>query len=1008
MSHSKHEDILVDILSNKAKLTKTLDAPSKIETVKTLIPKDFTLFHIEELTFEDKSPRKEALENVISAIRLEGVNVVYLLLGDKQGVSFYFGIVRDKNYRQELELDVDDIGEHILKPSLEGNFRGSKITYESDKKQILHNISDMKRFAKVVGVPSVNEDNESFQGVDRVVDVMIGDEFGLMVLADPLSHSELNEIESSLCNIHDKLSPLAKLSVQESTGETNTTGDAFTKNESDTEGTSQGSSESHTEGESSGTSKGTSESKGYTSSSGANNNSSSANEGSNEGKNFSKTMGTNTGGNISKTVGSSTAINKSTANNVGTSKSREFTTKVINEWLKYMDETLFQRIAYGQNKGIFNVSMYLFANSKGTLIKLGNTLCAIFSGTTENKAPMSIKHITNNKELHAIKNLQIPLDNTTNNLNTMQAKLLYSQSNRKCANWMSVNELSVITSLPQKEVVGLGLKEEVEFGLNIKKQHLAEDERLLLGHLVQSGNTLNIEVAIHKAHLNKHTFITGVTGSGKTTTCQRILSSANMPFLVIEPAKTEYRILTKKYDDILIFTLGNETVAPMRMNPFEFFEGENISSRVDMIKANIEAAFDMEAAIPQIIESALYECYKSYGWDIATSINRKFKDPFADGVYAFPTLSDLIDKAEVVTEKQGFDERLKSDYIGSIKARLQGLMVGAKGFMLNTPRSIDFEDILERNVIFELEEIKNGAEKSLIMGFILINLNEAIKRKHQTYKQQGKDFKHITLIEEAHRLLSKYTPGDNPSKKLGVETFSDMLAEVRKYGESLMIVDQIPNKLTPEVLKNTNTKIVHRLFARDDKEAIGNTMSLEDEQKEFFSNLEVGRAIVSNQDFAKPIQVQIKELEDMSTTTSAMVDQQAVRNIILDYYAQNYRRGVIVGLEVFEKTPSHALVETFLSGKYANLARLWEEMFKNDAPKELSDDLISLVNEHFLDESLDLISKFLCLRFYSNHREEWHVIKKNISAVFEKIRQDERGNKKLSRDEIACLKIRRR
>ena len=102
-------------------------------------------------------------------------------------------------------------------------------------------------------------------------------------------------------------------------------------------------------------------------------------------------------------------------------------------------------------------------------------------------------------------------------------------------------------------------------------------------------------------------------------------------------------------------------------------------------------------------------------------------------------------------------------------------------------------------------------------------------------------------------------------------------AEVRKYGESLIIVDQIPNKLTPEVLKNTNKKIVHKIFAQDDKEAIGNTMSLKDEQKNFLSNLETGRVIISNQSFAKPIQVQIKALEDVSTTSSNIVDENIIR-----------------------------------------------------------------------------------------------------------------------------------
>ncbi|MDQ6995088.1 MAG: hypothetical protein Q9M18_05785, partial [Mariprofundaceae bacterium] len=258
MKNLNEKDILADILSNKTKLANIIDTHSTIEDVKKINLKDFILFHIEELTFEDKSPRKEALENVISAIRLEGVNFVYMLLGDKHGVSFYFGIVRDKNYKKELELDVDDIGDHILKPSIEGNFRGSKITPERNKKQLLQKISNMKRFAKVIGVPSVNEDNESFQGVDRVVDVMMGDEFGLMVLADPLSRSELIQIEESLCKIHDKLAPLGKISIQENHGETHTTGDAMTKNDSTTEGTNQGENQSQADGTSKGTSKGSS------------------------------------------------------------------------------------------------------------------------------------------------------------------------------------------------------------------------------------------------------------------------------------------------------------------------------------------------------------------------------------------------------------------------------------------------------------------------------------------------------------------------------------------------------------------------------------------------------------------------------------------------------------------------------------------------------------------------------------------------------------------------------
>ena len=625
-------------------------------------------------------------------------------------------------------------------------------------------------------------------------------------------------------------------------------------------------------------------------------------------------------------------------------------------------------LKYGKNKGLYYSNIYLLAKSKDTLLKLGNTLQSLCSGTNENKAPLTYKYIEDENEILFIKNFQFPKYRETLNENEKLENLLLSKTiGYVSGNWLSTNELSVIAGLPQKEVVGLTLKEEVEFGLNIKN-NISINNTLLLGNLVKSGHILDIDVNLDKSNLDKHTFITGVTGSGKTTTCHKILNSSDTPFMVIEPAKTEYRILSKLKKDMLIFTLGNDNIAPFRLNPFEFFPHENITARVDMIKASIESAFDMEAAIPQIIESAIYKCYESYGWNISTNKNNKYKDPFADGVYAFPTLKDLLDMSEKVVKSQGFDERLQKDYVGSIKARLQGLMVGAKGLMLNTHRSLDFKELVKRDVILELEEIKNPSEKSLIMGFILTNLNEAIRANYEEYRAEGKRFRHITLIEEAHRLLSKYSAGDNPNKKLGVEVFSDMLAEVRKYGEALIIVDQIPNKLTPEVLKNTNTKIVHKLFAKDDKEAIGNTMALDDEQKEFLSNLEVGRAIVSSQHLNKAIQVQVKELDELSTTDLEIIEIFQLRKLALTYYQKEYKRGILSGLELWKRKPCLEDVENFLQFTSSNeLIDGWCNIcdnFSEEFPFDLKQYLI--VND--LIDSLDFAVKYICIKVYKSEK----------------------------------------
>ena len=959
----------------------TIDNMPVLELENNIDISDVKFYHIKELTFEEDSPRREAFENVISTLRIDGIIFVYLIVGDSNGVSFYAGVARDVSFSGKLELDIDDIGKRVLKPSIEGNFRGSKVLdVEKEKKaELVSKIDKMKRFAKVSGIPSVYKDKEDFQGIDRLIDIMSGEEFALVVLAKPMPNRAITDIEKVLFDAYNNIAPMIRTSVQQSDGSSVSSSTSATKGSSISDGTNY--SESNQAGKN--ISKGTTNTESYSSSYSGNNSSSGTNESSGESSSFSRTMG----GSQTKSENESFNKSESTSKNQGSNLSFEFTNKMASELTKYIDEVLLKRINYGKNKGLFDSCIYLMSNEKGNLTKLGNAIRAIFSGDESNKSPLVLSNLNAEKdinEIKCIKNFQIPKINLVENTNAVISRSLLSKNLSSKSCWMSANELSVIATLPKKEVVGLSLKEEVEFGLNVKNQ-ISQDEAIFLGNMVQSGKELSQEIFIDKAWLDKHIFIAGVTGSGKTTTCQRILKSAKLPFLVIEPAKTEYRAMLNNMNDLLIFTLGDERVAPFRINPFEFFPHESISSRVDMIKANIEASFDMEAAIPQIIESALYRCYEEYGWDISTSKNYKFKDPFADGVFAFPTLSDLMRQANIVVEEQGFDERLKKDYIGSINARLQGLLVGSKAFMLNNPRSVDFTDLLERNVVLELEEVKNGAEKSLIMGFILININEALNVKYKEYKNKGKEFRHITLIEESHRLLSKFMPGDSPNKKLGVETFADMLAEVRKYGESLIIVDQIPNKLTPEVLKNTNTKIVHKIFAQDDKEAIGNTMALNDEQKEFLSNLETGRAVVSNPNFIKPIQVQIAQLENVSTTKSAVIDSQILRDNILAYYKQNYKKGVVPSIEKAKIVPDINLVEDALQYDFHALELEWLRRVK-DSEKIALGNIRQMIDRKKIPNDTKYLSGYVFDKFYKNQDEEMYEnIKKCVELVFEKI-----------------------
>ncbi len=989
--------------STELKVTESYNYPTIKEDLSNVV-----LYHIKEVTFEgeEKSPRREAFENVIGMIQNEGVNFIYLILGNKKGVSFYFGLVKESKYNGELPMPIDEMGNNLLKSAIRGNFRGSKIEEVSPEEMVeifdrmqtnSENKNLTRKYANITGTPGINEseDKKSFQGVDRLVDVMQGDNFGLCIIAKPLSKRAIKKIEDDLYYIHNRLSGFSKISYQE--GKNRSEGTSTTKgtNESKSEGTNKsvtiGSSETSgtTENKTVGSTTGTNESRTVTegenkSMTEGTSSSSSSNEGWNEGggetsggnsnssnttwgksksvtkdngknesttkgtssstatsvgtnssENFSKSEGTNksTGTNESRSKGKNESITIGTSisegDNITTGSSENISKDIFNkkaaDYVKYIDEMLLPIIDYGKSKGLYLTTTFIFADKKSQLEKLGNTIKSLYSGKKGNKNPLDVEILDeSDKKIKYFKNFQIPECVSYDDENALTLKSHFIENNNiSLGNWYSPNELGLIAGLPEKEVVGLALNEEVEFGLNAKTPDKGE-ELISLGKLVQSGNEIDVEVSLEKSALNKHIFITGVTGTGKTTTCQKLLLESKLPFLVIEPAKTEYRILmnNKETEDILIFTLGKDDVAPFRLNPFEFFEGESITSRVDMLKAAMEASFDMEAAIPQIIESAIYSCYEDYGWNIDNNKNEKFDNPYDEGVYSFPTLEDLLNKIEIEVTKHNFDDRLKKDYIGSITARLQGLLVGSKGQMLNTRRGIDFRELIEKKVVLEIEEIKNGTEKSLIMGFILTNLCEALKSKFKKDKQ----FKHITLIEEAHRLLSKYSPGDSLNKKNSVETFADMLAEVRKYGESLIIADQIPNKMTPEVLKNTNTKIVHKIFAEDDKEAIGNTISLSKEQKDFLSSLTTGRAIVFSQGWTKALQVQIKERTN--TTSKETIDEDKLKNRVENFYIENYKKGIFLGTKYKKiSKKDFELCREFSTNK--EFVKVFKEIFEN-------------------------------------------------------------------------------
>lgn len=806
------------------------------------------LLKVERLVFDKEENINDKLISVYSALQDIQSTALLIIDGNGDEITYYIGVRAIENAA---------VASKILEKSFTGNFSGSilkglknaEIECVMDKITQSQYSSTARNVSCVTVVPSMrDEDKEKFvQGLEKFIDTMQGEKYTALFIARPVSKGQLEEKKRGYEEIYSVLSPFAKTSL--AYGENSSK--AVTKGMFENFSQSINNSITNTTGYN--TSKNTSYTIGHNSSSGV----SDYGFTTSRGKNTSKTTGYSSGQSWSNAVTrgttDTTGSGKSTSDTdtIGNSKTLtiEHQNKSVITLLETVDRQL-ERIKDCEAFGVWECASYFIADDIQTSVVAANAYKALMIGE-DTSVENSFVNVWGVKTPKQTKEVLEYMKYGINPVMVIEPEEGFQKQFVTPTNFISGKELPLLMGLPQKSVTGLTVSNIAEFGRNVFVQgNRLHEKQIQLGKVYHMGNTENNQVQLDLDSFTSHCFITGSTGSGKSNTTYCLLEEFykhKIPFLVIEPAKGEYKTAFGNIEGINVFTTNPLYGQMLKINPFRFDKNIHVLEHLDRLIEIFNACWEMYAAMPAILKEAIEKIYINKGWDLLNSIY------VGEGEVDYPTFDDLLKMLPNVIGSSSYSSDTKGDYTGALVTRVASLTNGISGQIFCDSYDLPDTVLFDENTIVDLSRVGSTETKSLIMGILILKLTE-YRMANATEANQG--LRHITVLEEAHNLLKNTSNGGVGGSNVvakSVEMICNSIAEMRTYGEGFVIVDQSPTAVDIAAIKNTNTKILMRLPEKNDCEAVGNAVGLKEEQIKELAKLGTGIAVVMQNNWLESV-----------------------------------------------------------------------------------------------------------------------------------------------------------